>query len=289
MGTWGAALYDNDQASDLKNTVGLIAKVPQDGERLLELLKEINGAFDPTDDDGAIFWLVTADQFERRGIACREATSTALAIIESGVDLARARENGADQAFLKKRTLVLDELAQRLRAPRPAKARPMPRKAPDFFLETGEVYAFPTMKGWGRSPYRLPYEGPFKPDGWSALVVLATGRAFDWIPWVALASLTVDPDRKPTLGDALQARLIPHLQTRGAGRYIPKRAHIKGLGLELIGRISLSPVLVEPHLSTWGILSVVECDWSVAQGAFASTVKGLPIGVELASLLEQSE
>jgi hypothetical protein len=288
MGTWGASLYEDDQASDLKNTVGILSKVPGDGDRLLGFLKEMYGACDPTDDDGAIFWLVTADQFERRGIKCAEVTSTALAIIESSSDQTQAHDKAADQAYLSKRSIVLQELAQRLRSPRQIRARPQPRKAPDFFLEEGEVYAFPTMKGRAWHPYRLPKDGPFEPDGWGALVILATGRAFDWIPWVALASLTVGPDSKPTLDDALKARLIPHLQTNGAGRYIPKRAHVQGLGLELLGRIALSHALVEPHLSKWGILAAIECDWSVAYGAIAPTAKGLPVGIDLASLLKQS-
>jgi hypothetical protein len=38
MGTWSASLYDDDAASDLKNTIALVCKVPGDGERLLSTL-----------------------------------------------------------------------------------------------------------------------------------------------------------------------------------------------------------------------------------------------------------
>jgi hypothetical protein len=89
MGTWGAALYDDDTASDLRNALAVVCKVPADGDRLLELLAEMYPQRDPADDDGALFWLVTADQFERRGIACAAVTATALSIIEQGTDLTR--------------------------------------------------------------------------------------------------------------------------------------------------------------------------------------------------------
>src|SRR5690606_20857074 len=110
MGTWGAALYDDDDASDLRNTIALLCKVPASGDELLSHLKRVNGNCDPTDDDGALFWLVTADQFERRGIECKEASRTALAIIKSGKGLSNARARGADEKFLKKRKAVLEEL-----------------------------------------------------------------------------------------------------------------------------------------------------------------------------------
>lgn len=32
MGAWGAALYDDDSVSDLKNTLALLSKVPANGE-----------------------------------------------------------------------------------------------------------------------------------------------------------------------------------------------------------------------------------------------------------------
>src|SRR5438552_2193801 len=110
MGTWGASLYDDDDASDLRDTLSFVCKVPVSGDRLVELLKGIHGDCDPKDEDGALFWLITADQFERRGIECKEAASTAWSVIESGSDLLWAREKGADDTFIRKRKVVLEDL-----------------------------------------------------------------------------------------------------------------------------------------------------------------------------------
>ncbi len=286
MGAWGAGLYDDDSAADLKNTVALLCKVPGDGAALLGYLKQLHGGADPADGDAAYFWLVAADQFEKRGIACAEANANALHIIERGVDLASQRDRGADQKYLEKRTKVLEELASRLKSPRPAKERKAPGKKPDMVVQTGEVHAFPTMGGRGWHPYRHLTEDAFAADGWSAMVVLDTGRMFDWLPWCALASLTVDPAVKPTLEDAIRGRMIFHLQTNGAGRYVPKRKHAQGLGLELLGHVELDSELVRPHLSKWAISQAIECDWSIAYAAYSQTFKGLPMGCELAALIK---
>lgn len=286
MGTWGTALYDDDSASDLKNTVSLVAKVPADGDRLLELLEEARGSTDPANQDGALFWLVVADQFEKRGIDCKRASRMAIQVIDSGADLVWCKERGADDKFLRARAKVLQELRDRLDHPRPVKPVRKAGKPPPLVLSTGEIYAFPTMAGKAWHPYRLPSAGEFVPDGWGALVVLASGRAFHWLPWLALASLTVQEDKRPTLGDALQARLITHLQTHGAGRFIPKAAHAKGLGLERLGAVDIDAALAEPHLSSWSVATAIQFDWTMAYAAFSASVvrHGGTAGATLASL-----
>ena len=133
MGAWGAALYDDDSVSDLKNTLALLSKVPANGEQLLAHLKQLHGDIDPSNGDAAYFWLVTADQFEKRGIACAEASANALQIIASGLDLARQKDHGADDKFLEKRSKVLAELAARLVSPRPLRV-PASGKMPDMVV-----------------------------------------------------------------------------------------------------------------------------------------------------------
>lgn len=285
MGTWGAGLYDDDDAADLKNAIALVCKVPKPGEELLRILVEMHDRPNPDDEAGAAFWLVAADQFERKKIACPEATTAALRIVASGAELERARQRGADDGFIAARRRVLDELAARLRTPRPARARPVAKKPPDFVLDVGEVFAFPTMRGYACHPYRVASHGPFVADGWGALVVLARGRAFEWLPWCALASLTVDAARKPTLDAVCGASLLFHSQTDGAGRFVPKRAHATLMGLERLGAFRLDAGRAARELSTWSIARAVQYDWTIAYAGFASTVPNLPTGSPLVSLL----
>lgn len=135
MGRWGAGLYDDDVAADLKQSIAIVATIPVSGDRLLEiLLRQAERTRESTDDDGGTFWLVIADQFERRGIRCSVVVERALTVLD-GLDLGRKRKAG------------LDKLAKRLRSPRPERTVPTNPKRPDAVVRVGEVYAFPTMAG----------------------------------------------------------------------------------------------------------------------------------------------
>ena len=59
MGCWGPGLYQDDDAEDLKNSIALLAKLPVDGDRLLEILlanQEVPPDFD--NDDAAIHYVL---------------------------------------------------------------------------------------------------------------------------------------------------------------------------------------------------------------------------------------
>src|SRR5260370_17462511 len=90
MGTWGAGLYSGVLALDLRSTIRAVARLPFDGDRLVEILcaAEPGAANNPNDEEHTIFWLVVADQFARRAIACGRVREKALTIIYDGCALA---------------------------------------------------------------------------------------------------------------------------------------------------------------------------------------------------------
>src|SRR6267143_1588001 len=239
MGSWGVGLYQDDSAVDLRRMIATLAKLPASGDRVLQIIldnwKEPVGL---DNDGGPTFWLVIADQFERRGIACSKALDQALSAIDTRADLRDLEARGADAGDVKKRAKLLSDLAKRFRSPGPVRPEPKHSKPPPLIVETGEVYRFPTMADKAFNPYLPSWEqGDFKPDGWGALLIVAAGRAFDWFPWCAAAALTVDPTRPPSLDDAIRARFIAAEQR---GNYVvPRRTHAKKMALELLGRVSL--------------------------------------------------
>ena len=284
MGAWGAGLYDDDFAADLRDTIALVTKVPGDGVRLAEILLDVHQVNSDSEDE-TTFWLVTADQFERRGIDCPSVFATALSIIQNGSDLTRLRNLDASERHLNKRASVLAMLASRLAAPRPPRVRSFPKKPPDLLVEIGQVYAFPTFNGFALGPECATSPQAFyDPNGWGALVVLDRGRAYEWLPWCALASLAVPPSSKPGFEEALQSNLIFHPQTQGAARCVQKLADMKTMQLKLIGHIALDPNRVQPHLSTWSIRDAIACAWSIARTGFSAEVENLPTGPTLVSL-----
>jgi len=265
MGTWSASLYGDDEACDLRDTIALVAKLPRSGDALLALLREreedsVEGDVPPA------WWVVVADQFERRGIACPEAFQRALQVIEGGEDLAYLRDLGMDTRDLKKRAMVLDEVATRLRAPRPVKPRPKAGKPPANPMQAGEIYAFPTMRhGAVNSWFPSWAKARFVPDGWGACVVLATGRAFDWLPWAAVESLGVETGVEPSLEAAVAA---PFFAGQGPSRCVPRKLQMQRTGLKRLGQVVLDAAKVEAHLrdapsaeetvmAGWAISSVV--------------------------------
>ncbi len=156
MGTWGRGLYSDDFAADLRGAVAAVARLPFDGERLVELLCEAApvAAREPKDPDHTAFWLVVADQFAKRGIAAAAARDTALAIIDEGRDIATMASLGMGGANLRTRARMLAELRERLVAPAPSgKPRTVLKKPQPFLFKTGDVIVFPTAHGNCINPY----------------------------------------------------------------------------------------------------------------------------------------
>jgi hypothetical protein len=58
-------------AADMRATIKSVLRLPLDEDRIVEILRDSEGsaANDPNDEDHTAFWLVLADQFEKRGIA----------------------------------------------------------------------------------------------------------------------------------------------------------------------------------------------------------------------------
>lgn len=247
MGSWGVGLYQDDDALDLKGMIALLAKLPASGDRLLEIILENRrDGVRLRDDGGPTFWLVVADQFERRGIACKMAFQQALKAIDTGADLRDLKNRDGTPRDLEKRAAKLKDLRPRLRSPRPARPRPTGTRPPPFCVEVGDVYRFPTSQGdainpWsprGKAPLRA-YGGVFERDGWGAMLIYAKQRVFDWFPLCAASSLTVNPKRAPTLDDVRKARFISAIQS---GSYIlPRPTHLKKMRAELLGRLPLDP------------------------------------------------
>lgn len=184
MGSWGVGLYHDDSALDLRETIALLSSMPASGDRILEILLENHGepvGFD--DPGGPAFWLVVADQFERRGIVCERAYERAIAAIETGTDLRDLESRKAAPTDLKKRARILFALGQRLRAPRRPRSRPKAARLPPSVVETGDVYSFPTMSGKGFNAFFPTWErARFKPDGWGALLIVATAASWTGSP-----------------------------------------------------------------------------------------------------------
>ncbi len=203
MGAWGAGLYSSDLAMDLKATVAAVARLPFDETRLVEILRgtDPDTADDPTSEEHTVFWLVLADQFEKREIACAAVREKALALIAAETDLKAHEQLGMSGADLRKRKALLEALRQRISsAPATSKPRKVMKAPQPYVLEVGGIYIYPTADGQPINPYLGPKyfdRSSWKPDGWGLMAILERGRVFDYLAWyqpiVAARAVTARP------------------------------------------------------------------------------------------------
>jgi hypothetical protein len=240
MGVWGTKLYSGDFAADLRGAVAAVVRLPFDGEQLLELLCETEpgAARELNDPDHTVFWLVVADQFAKRGIACATARETAIAIIDEGRDQATMASLGMDGAGLRARGRMLAELRARLAAPAPAmKARTVLKKPQPYLLQTGEAIVFPTARGRCINPYFRSKEaiiGGWRQDGWGAAIIVECGRAFDFLAWYRPLRAPEATANKPDFA-ALRTRPDWTLQRPGT----ISRLHVQRMEIEPLGALPI--------------------------------------------------
>jgi len=240
MGAWGAGLYSSDMAADMRATVKSVLRLPFDEDRIVDIMREDERktADDPNDEDHTTFWLVLADQFEKRGVAHAPTREKAIAIIERGDDLAMMESRGMKLADLRKRGAKLAELRARLAAAsRESKVRATIKAPEPYVLDVGVLYACPVRGCNCINPYfsKAHYAAnPWIPDGWRQFVILDRGRLFDYLAWYQPLVCKKPVAQKPRLADAGDD-LWWELDTP---KTCPQR-YSERLGIETIGRLPI--------------------------------------------------
>ena len=260
MGSWGVGLYSDDYALDLRSLISGIAKLPFKDTRLLELLRnEEICADDPDDDDHTLFWLVTADQFERKGIQCPEATKRALRIINKGLDIANLRDRGMPPGDLRQREKLLSKLADRLQNPSSRPPRKTIKKPQPLILEQGSVWCYPTDDRRPRNPYYATAEAErFQSNGWGVMSVLDCGRAFEILAWYSVAPIICKGKNKPTLDNAANGKLELVNTWDEDGNYVERircdvgtmsNVHFKRVAMEFLGYLQFDHTQIPKYVS----------------------------------------
>lgn len=254
MGAWGIGLYSGDFARDLNATISAVCRLPLDEESLVDAVchSELTAATKPADEDHTIFWLVLADQFEKRRIFSKRVHETALAIIDGGKDAAMLQALGMKAADTRKRADKLAELRTRLLVQPKISSERKTIKAPQpYVFGLYGVYAYPTRGGAPINPY-MPAKrfdrAAWHPDGFGLMLVLGRGRAFGHLAWYSAVKaaeiVPAAPDREALAGSIRW--VAPFYGTCNP-------LHFRKLELSPVGVFRLDPARVEhffPHLAT---------------------------------------
>lgn len=242
MGAWGVSIYSSDDALDLRASIRAVCRLPYNGDKLVELLADLHSdARDPGKEGHSTFWLVVADQFQRRGIRSM-ARQRALEIIADGTDLAMFAKLGMADADLRKRKRLLDALGDQLRSLPPEKRRSTLKQPQPLLFGAGDVLVY-RIDGQGNccNPY-LPdsTRASFKPVGWDGCLVVASGLALEYLAWYQLAPTRSPWKDRPTLSQIV-ARIDPARTRVGT----MSRSRVARMGLELLGT-SMPPKVPPP-------------------------------------------
>jgi hypothetical protein len=247
MGAWGGGLYDSDFARDLKGTISGVLRAPLSDDEVLAEIWASNGE-GAVESDALDYWLVLADQLERRGIRRQDVFERAIAIVEAGEDVAILEELEAEPKTIAERRKETTKLVERLRDPRPAKPRRPLKKPQPLLLERCEALTWPTDRGNAINPYvaegSLWKLGGFTQDGWGFGIVTEAGHHYHVLAYYAVQVLKWRRAERPS------PELAVHCP-RSTYRYgTINKLHLTRVRVERIGRVpdeALGPP-PEPHV-----------------------------------------
>lgn len=233
MGAWGGGLYDSDFALDLKATINGVLRAPLSDDEVFAEIRASHG--EGVGADALDYWLVLADQLERRGLLQQEVFERAIAIVEAGEDMAMLAELEAEPETIAERRRETAKLVERLRDPRPAKPRRPLKKPQPLLLEPGEALTWPTDRGDSINPYvredLLWKLGGFNQDGWGFGIVTATGHHYQVLAWYAVQVLKWRRAERPS------PELAMHCP-RSAHHYgTISKQHLQRARVERLGRV----------------------------------------------------
>jgi hypothetical protein len=145
MGAWGTGIFQNDTASDLRDEyrdhIGNGLSGPEATSRILE--SYASSLADPGEAD--VVWLALAATQWRCGRLEPQALEKALAIIDSGSDLARWK--AASNADYLKRRAALEKLRIQLTSPQPAAKKIRRRVLAECDWQVGELTSYRLLSG----------------------------------------------------------------------------------------------------------------------------------------------
>jgi len=253
MGTWGVGLYQCDDASDLRDDFREVVRAPWDGDQLLAWALETYPEAGMRRADGyADLRLALADLFWSYGIEQRDVNEAALALIDSGADLDSKRRLGMSDRDLRRRGVVLAELAAKWRSTNPKPRDRRMLKAPQpFEIVPGDCFTYPVAAGRVRNPYVSPareerfYKAyPWEQDGWAAAIVLACVHRFETFARYLVAILRYDQEARPTIDlfptlSILHSSTFAHKPLRRVHLVSTTRTHLKRMGVEVVGNLAV--------------------------------------------------
>src|SRR5438874_7539446 len=164
VGAWGAALFADDDAADLREDYRAYLAEAQSDSGATDLAARNDDASLERPGETTAFWLALASIQWRMGRLDPRVKAVCLTIIDDGLDL----QKWAESPVCGKRAAVLAKLRKMITSPAPP-AKPMPKPLPVQLpgWEFGEVVGYRMANGRYALLYAMNY------PGWSTVAVRA--------------------------------------------------------------------------------------------------------------------
>ena len=149
MGAWGTEIFDDDVACDVREDYAeLLGSGVRKSEATRRVLEEYEDELEDSEDRASLWIALAAAQLEF-GPLDPKIKEMALAIIESGEDLASWQARGASSEDIQKRQRALTELGKQLRGPDPPPraVKPSPTSVQRAAWPIGDVLSYRTRQG----------------------------------------------------------------------------------------------------------------------------------------------
>ena len=139
MGAWGANLYQDDVALDVKDEYkDNLRRGKTNEEAMQEIIDKYQELLEDEEVRG-VFWLALADTQWNLGRLDEQVKKQALEIIELGIDLKRWESN---EKLYNKRKEILEKLKEKLLSPQPEEKRMPKYRTYKCEWENGDVFAY---------------------------------------------------------------------------------------------------------------------------------------------------
>ena len=139
MGAWGANLYQDDVALDVKDEYkDNLRRGKTNEETMQEIIDKYQELLEDEEDRG-VFWLALADTQWNLGRLDEQVKKQALEIIELGTDLKRWEVN---EKLYNKRKEILEKLKEKLLSPQPEEKRMPKYRTYKCEWKNGDVFAY---------------------------------------------------------------------------------------------------------------------------------------------------
>ena len=140
MGAWGAAIFSDDLAADVRDALtDSIAEGLTVSEATGRLITDFRDALQDRDESG-VFWLALAATCSKLGRLTEDLRDQAIEIIDSGRDLRRWEESRP--ADIARRRRHLEKLRRQLVGPQPPSKKLRPRRKSSTNFMTGDVATY---------------------------------------------------------------------------------------------------------------------------------------------------